>query len=143
MAKRKHKNHPGHHAALDGHHGRRSDGPHYGKTGDGHVRAGHAGTEPGGVSPRKRMAGAGGDGGSFGTIPFDHAVNHHGEHQDHVEHTGMAPTMEDHERAAGMPIHHTRGHHPAQPAPDHGPHHVGHPHPENPHGDHHRRHPLA
>lgn len=87
-----------------------------------------------GMSPRKQMAS--GSGGSFGTEPFHEAQGHMGMHPDHASHLGMAGAMEDHERGAPPAHHHTKGHMPAQAAPDHGIHgHGGH------HGshDHHDR----
>ncbi len=78
-----------------------------------------------GISPRKAMAsGEAHGGGTFGVESFHEANGHMGPHPDHVAHTGMDGHLADHERGAGPGIHHTRHHHPAQAAPDHGPHHV-------------------
>lgn len=108
-----------------------------------HGGAENYGAESGGVSPRKAMAMGHKDSGAGGVEPYSEALGHMGHHGDHEAHTGMAEPLEDHERGIGHPIHHAKGHHPAQAAPDHGPHHPGHPHHDNPHGDHHRRHPKA
>lgn len=87
-----------------------------------------------GMSPRKAMASGlskGGEG--FGVEPF-HEVNGHegGRHPDHLPHrTGEKGAMMDHERGAPPAVHHTKGHLPAQAAPDHG-----HTHPHG-HGHHH------
>ncbi len=80
------------------------------------------------MSPRKAIAGAGygvheSGGASFGVEPFAAAQKHGGHHPDHIAGTGTKPPMEDHERAIGHGIHHTKNHHPAQAAPHHGPHH--------------------
>jgi hypothetical protein len=77
-----------------------------------------------GMSPRKAMASGASGGGNFGVEPFHEAQGHSGDHPDHVAQTGHHGAMADHERAIGHPIHHTKHHHPAQAAPDHGPHHV-------------------
>jgi len=91
-----------------------------------------AGYPEGGVSPRKAMAmGKAGEGGNFGVKSFESMNGHMGSHPDHTAHTGMKGAVGDGERAMGPGIHHTRGHHPAQAAPNHGPHHV------NGYGDHH------
>ena len=77
-----------------------------------------------GMSPRKAMAsGLTKGGGSFGTQSLESMSA--GQHPDHAAHTGMKPHMADHERATPPAIHHTKGHHPAQAAPRHGPHHPG------------------
>jgi hypothetical protein len=78
-----------------------------------------------GMSPRKAMASGMMKGGSFGAEPY-HAMNGGaGMHPDHAAGTGESGTMEDGERATPPAIHHTKGHHPAQAAPRHGPHHPG------------------
>lgn len=78
-----------------------------------------------GMSPRKAMAsGAIKGGGDFGTGSYE---DHHGglgKHPDHANHTGMREELADHERGAPPAVHHTTHDHPAQAAPDHGPHHV-------------------
>lgn len=79
-----------------------------------------------GMSPRKAMAmgEASTGGGSFGCESFDSMQNSIGMHPDAKARTGQKGHMADGERAAGPGIHHTAGHHPAQAAPNHGPHHV-------------------
>jgi hypothetical protein len=116
-----------HHKAE--HHGKKAHHPHGGMKPYGHES---------GMSPRKAMAsGHGEGGGTFGVEPF-HEVQGGGEmHPDHMAHTGMKPHMEDHERGAPPAIHHTKGHLPAQAAPDHGPNHPG------GHGEHFDREPMA
>lgn len=82
-----------------------------------------------GMSPRKAM-GSGlheadtGTGG-FGVKSFAEAQGHAGTHPDETSGTGRAGHMADSERAIGGSVHHTKGHHPAQAAPNHGPHHPG------------------
>ena len=79
----------------------------------------------GGMSPRKayasgmkEAAGPATSGGSFGVKSYD---SMHGAPEN--EDRGMGhEAMDDGERGIGMPIHHTKGHMPAQAAPDHGPH---------------------
>lgn len=90
---------------------------------------GHEGAMDGskGMSPRKAMASgmamsAGGE--NFGVEPFHEVQGGIGMHPDHMAHTGMKGAMEDHERGAPPAVHHTKGHMPAQAAPDHGPTHV-------------------
>lgn len=79
-----------------------------------------------GMSPRKAMAsGLAKGGGNFGAESYAEMNGHSGVHPDHAAHTGMKPHLEDHERATPPGIHHTKGHHPAQAAPRHGPHHPG------------------
>lgn len=77
-----------------------------------------------GMSPRKALASGKIGGGNFGAESYD-GMNGAGVHPDHAAHTGMKPHLEDHERATPPAIHHTKGHHPAQAAPRHGPHHPG------------------
>ena len=78
-----------------------------------------------GMSPRKAMASGLTKGGNFGVESHADAHGGMGPHPDHTAHTGMDGAMEDHERATPPAIHHTKGHHPAQAAPRHGPHHPG------------------
>lgn len=78
-----------------------------------------------GMSPRKAMASGKMGGGSFGAEPYHEMNGGHEMHPDHAAGTGEKPHMEDHERATPPAIHHSKGHHPAQAAPRHGPHHVG------------------
>lgn len=85
-----------------------------------------------GMSPRKAMAGAA-SGGNFGVESYESVHGGIGSHPDHVAHTGQKGAMADGDRATGPGIHHTKGHHPAQAAPSHGPHHPG------GYGDHHGR----
>lgn len=75
-----------------------------------------------GMSPRKAMGH--GEGGNFGTKSFSETQGHMGTHPDAKAGTGAKGAMEDGDRAIGMPIHHTKDHHPSQAAPHHGPHHV-------------------
>lgn len=91
-----------------------------------------------GMSPRKAMGHGMGEGaGNFGVGEFaSSAVRHGGQHPDAVAGTGAKPTLEDHERGIGEPIHHTKGHYPAQAAPHHGPTHPG----GYMHGHHNRQH---
>ncbi len=92
-----------------------------------------------GMSPRKSMASglheADTGSGGFGVKSFSEAQGHSGDHPDHTAGTGRMGHMEDGDRAIGEPIHHTKGHFPAQAAPNHGPTHV------DGHGmsEHHRR----
>lgn len=86
-----------------------------------------------GMSPRKAMgSGKGDSGGNFGVEGFGDAHSGMGMHPDAKAGTGAKGMMDDGDRAIGMPVHHTKGHHPAQAAPNHGPHHV------DGYGDHHR-----
>lgn len=79
-----------------------------------------------GMSPRKAMGhGMGAGSGNFGVEDFEAMHGPSETHPDAKARTGAKPVMEDHERAIGMPVHHTKGHHPAQAAPDHGPTHPG------------------
>lgn len=79
-----------------------------------------------GMSPRKAIAsGLVKGGGNFGVEPYGEAHGGAGIHPDAAAHTGMKGAMEDHERATPPAIHHTKGYHPAQAAPRHGPHHPG------------------
>ena len=78
-----------------------------------------------GMSPRKAMASGKTGDGSFGTESYDEEHGGMGPHPDHTAHTGMKPHLQDGERATPPAIHHTKGHHPAQAAPHHGPHHPG------------------
>ncbi len=75
-----------------------------------------------GMSPRKAMASGKTGDGNFGAGSFPGGM---GPHPDHTAHTGANGHMGDGERAAPPAIHHTKGHHPAQAAPSHGPHHPG------------------
>jgi len=77
-----------------------------------------------GMSPRKAMAG-GDEGGDFGVKSFAEANRQGPRHADAVAGTGRMPPMADHERGIGESVHHTKRHHPAQAAPDHGPTHPG------------------
>ena len=86
---------------------------------------------PGGMSPRKAMASghdfhdANTGGGNFGAQSFASVQGgHNNVHPDHTARTGHKGAMADGDRAIGHSLHHTRHHHPAQAAPDHGPHHV-------------------
>ena len=78
-----------------------------------------------GMSPRKAMASGKSGDGNFGAEPMGKMQGGMGAHPDHTAHTGQDGAMGDGERGAGPGIHHTKGHHPAQAAPDHGPHHPG------------------
>lgn len=100
--------------------------------------AGYSGEK--GMSPRKAI-GAGEihvGGTNFGIESFEEGAQRHGgHHPDHVAGTGTKEPLEDHERAIGHAIHHTKHHHPAQAAPHHGPHHpegymFGHQHAQHP-----------
>jgi hypothetical protein len=75
-----------------------------------------------GMSPRKAMASGAIKGGNFGAESYHEVNGGSTSHPDHAAGTGEKPHMEDHERAAPPGIHHTKGHHPAQAAPHHGPH---------------------
>ena len=77
-----------------------------------------------GMSPRKAMAG-GTSGGNFGVESFESMQGHMGHHPDHTAGTGTKGAMPEAERAVSDGVHHTKGHHPAQAAPSHGPHHPG------------------
>lgn len=73
-----------------------------------------------GMSPRKGMASGkikGGD--SFGVRPM--AEMSAGPNEDHTNGTGGRGAMADGERGIGPGITHTKGMHPAQAAPSHGP----------------------
>lgn len=80
-----------------------------------------------GISPRKAMASGMGDGaGNFGVE--SHQAAHGGPseiHPDQKVRTGAKGAVADGERGIGAAIHHTKGHLPAQAAPDHGPTHPG------------------
>jgi len=78
-----------------------------------------------GMSPRKAMASGAIKGGNFGAESFGAINGGTGPHPDHSAHTGMKGAMGDGERATPPAINHTKGHHPAQAAPRHGPHHPG------------------
>lgn len=79
-----------------------------------------------GMSPRKAMAsGVDVGGGNFGVAPFHEAQGHSGPHPDHTAGVHMAGAMADGDRAIGDSVTHTKGHHPAQAAPNHGPTHPG------------------
>lgn len=80
-----------------------------------------------GMSPRKAMGhGMGEGGGNFGVESYEAAHGGPPEtHPDQKAMTGAKGAMADGERGIGMPVHHTKGHHPAQAAPDHGPTHPG------------------
>lgn len=72
-----------------------------------------------GVRMQKNMA-MGGDmpSGDFGVEKMDHCDG--GDHPDrHMSHK----PMHDDERGAPGPVHHSKGHMPAQANPRHGPHH--------------------
>lgn len=69
-----------------------------------------------GVSPRKAMAM--GDSGSFGCGSIHGTSKAHPERDSGVQ----RKTLGDDIRAAGKPVHHSRGKPPAQANPDHGPH---------------------
>lgn len=74
-----------------------------------------------GMSPRKAMASGMGDGGgNFGVKSFME-TNGGMQHPDHKMGTGAKGHMRDGERGIGGAITHTKGMHPAQAAPDHGP----------------------
>lgn len=82
-----------------------------------------------GMSPRKAMASGlheadTGGSGAFGVKSFTEAQGHAGPHPDETAGTGRKGHMEDGDRAIGDPVMHTKGHHPAQAAPRHGPTHV-------------------
>lgn len=79
-----------------------------------------------GMSPRKAMASGMAKGGSnFGVEPY-HEMNGGSEmHPDYASGLGEKGHMQDHERATPPGIHHTKGEHPAQAAPRHGPSHPG------------------
>ena len=75
-----------------------------------------------GMSPRKAMAsGMVKGGGNFGAEPFHEMNGGTGMHPDHMAGTGEKGAMGDHERSTPPAIHHTKGHHPSQAAPRHGP----------------------
>lgn len=78
----------------------------------------------GGMSPRKAMASGLSTEGNFGAEPFHELQGGIGMHPDHKMHTGMKGAMADADRGAPPAVHHTKGMHPAQAAPDHGPTHV-------------------
>lgn len=79
-----------------------------------------------GMSPRKAMAAGKGDGGGdFGVGSY---AEQHGTpitHPDMKAGTGRKGVMDDGDRGIGSSIMHTKGQHPAQAAPDHGPTHPG------------------
>lgn len=75
-----------------------------------------------GMSPRKQMA-MGSKGESFGVKSYE---SMHGGAMHPDQGMSHAP-MDDGSRGIGGAIHHTKGHLPAQAAPNHGPtHHKGH-----------------
>lgn len=76
-----------------------------------------------GMSPRKAIASGLIKGGNFGADQL--ASLSTGPHPDHTASTGAKGPMGDGERATPPGIHHTKNHHPAQAAPNHGPHHPG------------------
>jgi len=79
-----------------------------------------------GMSPRKAMASGKGDGG--GNFGVENYADMHGSaetHPDAKAMTGAKGAMADGDRGIGMPVMHTKGHHPAQAAPNHGPTHPG------------------
>ena len=78
-----------------------------------------------GMSPRKAMASGMTKGGNFGAESYNDHHGGMGPHPDHTAHTGMKAVMGDGERTTPPGIHHTKGQHPAQAAPDHGPNHPG------------------
>ena len=77
-----------------------------------------------GMSPRKAMASGMAKSGAMGVEPFHEVQGGMGEHPDHTAGTGEKGHMMDSERATPPAINHTKGHHPAQAAPRHGPTHV-------------------
>lgn len=93
---------------------------HKGKMGGDSMMAGGEGK-----SPRKAMAEGGSAGGNFGVEGYGDAHGAARQHPDAMAGTGRKGMMEDGDRAIGHPVHHTKGHHPAQAAPDHGPTHPG------------------
>lgn len=80
-----------------------------------------------GMSPRKAMAsGMGAGSGNFGVKDYVSEHGATGSHPDAKAMTGTKGAMADSDR--GIPcggIQHTKGMHPAQPAPDHGSTHPG------------------
>lgn len=76
-----------------------------------------------GMSPRKDMASTGG--GNFGVGSFEKDAQRATSHPDQKAMTGAKGAMADGERGIGGAITHTKGHHPAQAAPNHGPTHPG------------------
>lgn len=79
-----------------------------------------------GMSPRKAMAsGMGAGSGNFGVKSYESEHGPKETHPDAKAMTGAKPVMEDHERGIGESIRHTKGHHPAQASPSHGPTHPG------------------
>lgn len=73
-----------------------------------------------GVSPRKAMAMDNMPNGGFDVKAFAD-VQGNVPHADHVAGTGRKAHMADSERGAGPGVMHTKGMHPAQAAPNHGP----------------------
>lgn len=76
-----------------------------------------------GMSPRKAMGSMAG--GSFGVENYEDMHGPAETHPDAKAMTGAKGAMDDGERGIGGAIHHTKGHLPAQAAPDHGPTHPG------------------
>lgn len=77
-----------------------------------------------GMSPRKAMAG-GTDSGNFGVSSYESQHGPKETHPDRMAGTNKKGAMSDGERGIGSSIMHTKGHHPAQAAPDHGSTHPG------------------
>lgn len=79
-----------------------------------------------GMSPRKAMASGKGDGGgNFGVDAYGNMHGGAGMHPDAKAGTGAMGAMDDGDRGIGDPVHHTKGHLPAQASPNHGPTHPG------------------
>lgn len=79
-----------------------------------------------GMSPRKAMASGMGPGATnFGVASFDKGMSKATNHPDKVAKTGAKGAMNDSSRGIGMPVAHTKGQHPGQASPDHGPTHPG------------------
>ena len=77
-----------------------------------------------GMSPRKAMAG-GATGGNFGVENYESEHGPAVSHPDAKAGTGRKGAMADGERGIGASVMHTKGQHPAQAAPNHGPTHPG------------------
>lgn len=77
-----------------------------------------------GMSPRKALAG-GTDSGNFGVQSYESMHGPAAAHPDRAAGTNRKGAMADGERGIGASIQHTKGHHPAQAAPDHGSTHPG------------------
>lgn len=77
----------------------------------------------GAIRQRAKMAmGHGGDGGAS-SVP-SYPGSGHKPSPIHSSKIGEAGAMSDGSRGIGDPIHHSKDHHPAQAAPDHGPMHL-------------------